>query len=370
MEQFKLFILTIVLCLAASPVYAVKVFLLEGGQAPDNYASRAVIPKEDYLTIEVKSMQLNKTTVGFKKYYASTQGTFKFQTIGQGELVKFESVTKPSKLIELDGKHQDRIAHFNQNLLGPVPYAGGPLHIAIGLLSVKSVDLSEPYLKLLGSIGESGGVSFLNKAMPFVPLIKEGVNVLAGTSGNSILQAAYDSKWDIVKTGYYVMVRDEEKKEGESDTEVSNLEYFYTASKKRFDYKSLKIIRDTNIPGDLVLADLNNTKIEGISYVIVFVNASNTREDYGLIPEISKAYNETFNLLFSGDVKAAEESLLILNTKVRQSWDLQLAHKIKLIAELKIDFDKAKKELLENKQPSPLTRNIRELNSYSIFNNH
>lgn len=366
MNVLKLTLIIIIASLISSPAYAVILFHLDGNKVPNNYKSKQAKSGEDYLTIQVKSMQINRTTIGFNKYYASVQGNFKFDSIFEGKLVEFETVTKPSKLLELDKKHQDRIVQFNQDLLGPIPYAGGKLHLEIGLISVKSIDLSEPYLKLLGSIGSTAGVSLINNAMPFIPLIKEGVDVLTNTGGNSQLQAAYDSKWDIINTGYYVLVRDINKKEWEDDVEISNSSDFVKNSKSEFDYKSFKIIEDTNIPGDLILADKNDKKIEGVSYVIIFVDAKNIRDDWYKIPEINKAYKETFDLLFSKKVEDAEKQLVILNDKIRQSWDLQLNHKKNLINSIKNEFDNTKRDL-DIKAAKP-ARKLKPLESHVIFN--
>lgn len=308
---------------------------MAGDQTEDGLQSRPLVEDEDYFSVTVRTMRLNKTTRGFSKYYAAVYGNFEFLALG-GK-VDIQTVTDPSKFNEIDAKRTDRIAYFNQPVLGPVPYRGGSIDAEIGLFAVKSTDLTEPYLQLLGEVGNQAGVSILSNMLSFSGLIKKGIGILTDTTEDARSEAAYDTVWENPKTGYYVVI---------SNNEVAMTD--------------LRIV-SSGTPGDVVLANREGEEVQGYSYTIVSVTAVKKHPYWKLMKEINDAHREAFDLLYDGNESAAREALSNFRRVVLKSRDLISYHKQELIKQVNKRFEE---EALIHYLEAP---DVPSLGEYDVF---
>ena len=107
---------------------------------------------------------------------------------------------------ELDSKHLERVITVNKPILGPVPYIG-QLSLELGLFSVKGSDLAGPYIDVLTSVGETAGVGFSSKALPFVDPLRKGLDLLFGNNNQAELEIELDESWNKGETGTWLVIR-------------------------------------------------------------------------------------------------------------------------------------------------------------------
>ena len=79
--------------------------------------------------------------------------------------------------------------------------------LTVALFSVKSADLAAPYLELLTSLANTGGVAFLSAAKPYVEPLRKGADLLFGTAGASQLEIGFDRDFTALEAGYYLAMR-------------------------------------------------------------------------------------------------------------------------------------------------------------------
>jgi hypothetical protein len=120
---------------------------------------------------------------------------------------EFSGVVTPQLLANVKAGRLDRVIHADYRLLGPVPYIGGTIEAQVGLLSVPSSELTEPYLNLLQKLGERAVVPFVSLARPFVEPLVQGVNLLAGGGKGTNVEIGLDVSWSQVRAGHVVAVR-------------------------------------------------------------------------------------------------------------------------------------------------------------------
>jgi hypothetical protein len=172
--------------------------------------------EEYYVTIDLDSMRVPGVSRGYTKLYGVVHSFISAPTFGAAENAEFRAVTLPDHLKDKDATNLDGVLQLKKRLLGPIPYRGGQLKLEVGLFSVKSADLIDPYLKLLQEMSGQAGVAFVQTALPFVGLLKKGLDLLTGNAADSTLEIGLTTEleqpqpgWFLVMAGPKDLVKDE-----------------------------------------------------------------------------------------------------------------------------------------------------------------
>jgi hypothetical protein len=271
---------------------------------PGDIPHAAVPANSAYLSITLRSARIVDSRRGWTKFYpvVHSYASIPHRT---GELAEFQVVNSPSKLSELDSSHLDRIINLNHRLLGPTPYRGGDLKIEIGLFSVKSSDLAKPFLGVLETMATAAGVSFLSVAKPFVDPLKKGLELLFGSSDLS-LEIGLSTSAAKPETGYFFVMRAERGAVKSSDLKVA---------------------------ADFRLVDRSDKAVGKYPYLVFSVEASNSRDDFFMIPDIAEVYSELQEAGRKGKKAEAEEIFTTFKRTALTSPDLLAKHAQKLVQE-------------------------------------
>jgi len=122
-------------------------------------------------------------------------------------LAEFSTVVAPPAFGNVKAGRVDRFIQLDHRLLGPVPYIGGALQAQIGLFTVPSSELTEPYIRLLQTLGEQAVVPFMALARPFVKPLVQGMNLLAGGGRGANVEIGFDTVWPQVCAGRVLALR-------------------------------------------------------------------------------------------------------------------------------------------------------------------
>lgn len=268
-------------------------------QSPEGIDTKSVKSNEAYVHIFLKSMRLVNVRQGLSKFYPVLH-SYVSLSHKKGVMAEFNTVTMPKHLGEIDAKNLDRIVNFNQRLLGPIPYRGGDLSIEVGLFSIKSADLAKPFLDLLSEISDLSGVSYLGKAISYIGLLKQGINLLTSGSDDSILEIGLDQVFNPLETGYYVVMR---------------------APKQAIDASELMLSEH-----DYRLVMKDGSAIKDYPYFIIQISTTPTRDDWFMIPEIATAYQELEESMEQGNDENIKLNIQVFKRKVLTSKDLLYTH--------------------------------------------
>lgn len=281
-------------------------------QTPGNVTYAQVNAGEEYLNVILKSMRIVDVRKGLSKFYATVHSHIELGHIDQG-IANFNYVTTPGNLEKLDSSNLDRVVNLNRRLLGPVPYVGGDVTLEIGLFSIKEADLAAPFINLLTSMSSLGGVSFISAALPYVKPLEEGVKLLTGSSGDTILEIGYNTQMTEVQTGYYVVMRVDKDK-----VDVNNL------------------VID---PKDYRLIDKKTKQsISDYPYMVFEISSSKTRNDWFNIPEVAVAYNQLRKLVKEREYNQAQDALRTFQSIVATSADMIQSDATALSAKVTADI--------------------------------
>ncbi len=255
-----------------------------------------------------------------------------------GNIAKFNSLTTPSELSNIDSIHVDRVIRMNSRLLGPIPYRGGDVEMQLGLFSIKGENLAGPYLQLLQTMAKTAGVSYINMALPFVEPIVSGINLLCGAQNDSVLEIGLSDTIDKPETGYFVVMR---------------------APRGTISLSDLRLDQDSK------LVDGSGKLIADYPYIVFSVEASDHRPDWANIPEIADAHNKLIEAVHSRDSGKVNDAFSAFRITTITNPDLFSSDAEAIVKEVDNDVSKALPEMTTvTRGPPP---KIRGLDEISLF---
>jgi len=260
-------------------------------------------PDDAYIEIFVESLRLKQA----RRFGTGFHGlVYLFARLSQegAEDAELAAVSKPAKLAELDAANLDRVITVSDRMMGAVPWRGGTLGLELGLFSVKKGNLLSPLLDYVARVSEAGGVSFIGQVKPFLPLITQGMDLIAGQTQDAVIEVALDTTISLKMSRLCAIVA----------VPKSSLE----GAKLTLDPSDRKLLRD-------------GQPLEE-AYCVFSIRRTDQKADYGAIPELKAAWAGLRSAIQSNDRAQAEASLGAFSRTVTVSPDLIDRDKERLIA--------------------------------------
>jgi hypothetical protein len=279
--------------------------LMVGTKAPNPQT----LPVDDcYIDLRVSSVRIPKSRKFTSNFYGVVHA---FTTVVRERKVAAETaaVLAPKNLYNVDPAHANRAVMVDERVMGLMPWRGDVLKLELGLFSVKAADLVEPYVDFLGKLAGTTGVGCVSAVTPFVPLIKDGIQLLTGPKGGATLEVGISKNFDGVTGTYALIGRD----------------------KADFDMSKLSVD-----PSDHKLL-FNNQPLDNVAYLVFEIRMTDRQPGYGSIPELSDAFDAVANAAKEAD---AREALVVLKRKLLWSPDLITTDATKLYQMIKDRVDR------------------------------
>jgi hypothetical protein len=277
-----------------------------------NISGKPVVPDQCYVELYVESLRLEKA----RRFATTFHGViYSFASLARDGANKAElaSVTKPQNLATLDANNLDRVITVSKRIMGAMPWRGDPFGLELGLFSVKSGNLLTPLINYVTKVSEKAGVSAVTKLDPFVPLITEGLDIIAGQTNETEIELAIDTDLSLNESRLCALI-----------------------AKPRGTIDGAQLAID---PNDRKL--LQNGKPLDAAYCVFSIRSSDRNPNWGAIPALQEAYAEFTKAILSGKHKEAEEALAAFNRQVIVSPDLITSDKDKLKGKAKADLHDA-----------------------------
>jgi hypothetical protein len=256
----------------SNPLYAkahAPIFRPIVDPGPDPQVVRPLVVDQDYVTVRLKSLRIVNVRKGVDRFYGCVHGFIALLDRRVG-VAEFHTISTSEQLKRLDLSDTHRVADQDIPLLKNAPYRGD-LHLELGLFSVQSSDLTEPYLNLLGSITKAAGVGLLQTALSFAAPLKTGIDLLVGAKAME-LEVGVNTEPKNLATGTYLVMR---APSPQSNIKAEELQF--TASGE--------------------LKDGTGKMIDDHPYMVFTVEAAVVRNDWFLIPEIKIAHDKMMEAL-------------------------------------------------------------------------
>lgn len=313
---------------------------IPANKTPEGLAHASISPEEGYLNIWLQSFRITSVRRGLKNFYGTVYSFISLPILdgNGGKKAEFQVTTTPGQLKNIDAAHVDRILVLNHRLLGPIPYRGGDVEVEVGLFSVKEADLTGPFLSILDSLSKTAGVSFISAALPFAGPLKQGIDLLSGTSSDSILEIGLSTVYSPGETGYFAVMR---------------------AQPNQVDASQFRIDNNRQLVDDKTGAPIAN-----YPYLVFRVEVSKQRDDWFLIPDIAAAHQALRAEIKSGVLSKINDAFAVFRRTALSSPDLVLADAQRLVAKTDADV----KAVVGTAQTAATTGNtIGELKDLALY---
>lgn len=285
---------------------------LAAEQVPDALPHDPIAPESGYVSGFLRSMWITRVRDGVTRFYGTLQSHASLPHLGSGA-AEFQVVVSPPDLRDLDPSQAHRVVTRNMRLFGPVPYRGGDLELEVGLFSVKAGDLVGPFLDLLETLGGAAGVSLVAAARPFAAPVRRGFDLLTGSDGDAILEIGLATTFSRPETGYFVVMRG-------PDDEVD--------------------LTSVTVTPDFRLRTPDGAFVTEFPYAVIAVEASPTRDDWFLVPDLATAYGVLREDVAKGRLETVRESLAMFKRTTLTSPDLLAHDAVRLVEKVGAEIDR------------------------------
>jgi hypothetical protein len=233
-----------------------------------------------------------------------------------GTKAEFNVITTPQQLKNLDTKRLNKVLTQSRRLLGPIPYYGGDIEVEIGLFSIKSGDLVEPFLSTLEGFASIAGVSVLETAMPFVAPLRKGIQLLLDSQGDSVLEIGLHTELDTVTPGVYAVIG---------------------VDRNSLDEQKIKLDAQYQVVYD------DGKPMRDYPYFVMEITHSTRHENWPDIPSLGKPYKDLHLAVLDDDIARVQESFAVFRRTVMMSPDLIESHAQNLVKDVQDKVDDALK---------------------------
>ncbi|WP_353067720.1 hypothetical protein RBB77_23145 [Tunturibacter psychrotolerans] len=183
---------------------------------------------------------------------------------------------------------------------------------AFGLFSVKSGNLLTPILNYITSVSATAGISYVGAIKPFLPLITEGMDLIAGQTQDTALEVGIDTDLTLTKICVAAVI---------------------DRPKGSIDEKKLSLDTDGRLLLDSVPLDCG--------YATFSLRRTLQKSDYGEIPEHKERYAAIQSAIEANSQKDAKDALIAFRLATIASPDLISSDARKLVARAKEKIDEA-----------------------------
>lgn len=285
----------------APPIDLTFVPSIAGAETVIPEIKNSISPDACYIELYLESVRLSRA----RKFFTRFQGVaYSFVTLArEGEPhAQLASISKPEKLVELDRNSIDNVIVVSKQMMGPAAFRGGPVLLEFGLFSVKSGNLLSPVLDYVTRVSAAAGNSYVGAIKPFLPLITEGMDLIAGQREDAALEVGVDTSLNM-STGCVSAIIDQPR--------------------GSIDVAKLSLDEDRKL--------LLSGKPLNAGYAVFSFRPTLEKYDYGEIPELKERFAAINSAIRAGKAKEAQDALTAFRLAAIASPDLIPVDAIKLV---------------------------------------
>ncbi len=271
----------------------------------------AIEPDSCYIELYLESLRLARARVFATRFHGVAYSFVTLPREGE-QRAQLTAVSKPEKLAELDKGSIDRVITLSKQMMGPTAFRGGPVSLEFGLFSVKSGNLLTPLLDYVTRVSTAAGISYVGAIKPFVPLITEGMDLIAGQVQDTALEVGVDTDLTLTTGSVAAII-----------------------ARPKGSINPVKLSLD----GDRRLL-LDGEPLD-CGYATFSLRRTLVKSDYGEIPELKERYAAIQSAIKSNKEKDARDALTAFRLAAIASPDLIPSDARKLVGKVKAKLDEA-----------------------------
>jgi hypothetical protein len=271
---------------------------LDDSGVPDDVKSPAIPQgQECYLSLVIESMRVTHVRIGFDRFHAVVHAAMEVPHRGYADgIMRMRSVIAPDTFKDVVKTGFDKMIAVSKVVGSPVAYRGGKVTVEVGLLSVRSTDLSAPYVGLLESISKGVPGSPISGVLAAMDPLKEGVRLLLGSANAAKLEVGLDMDMAAPQPGCWALI-------AVPKDQVEATQLVVDKTDRRLSVKGGRGLTDA-------------------SYVVFSIRASDRNPGWREIPSVKGDYEAIERRVLDQDYPGAKEALASFKSRVLFSPDL------------------------------------------------
>lgn len=275
-----------------------------------------------YFRLWLTEMYLKKEREWFKSWYPVVHSLVRFQFGSQS--VEIPHLAGPMHLEGVNDASLDRVIGLNHNLTTLMPYNGGVVELAAGLLAMEGKNYLNSAIKVMGDLSGMLVVPQLSAALAIAGPIANGVqDLLSGGNGQMDLglhqsfTGAGGGGANDLKPGYIAVLLGDESK---------------------YDLNQFWVEHDRLRYG---MSQEASQPLTGVTHMLFRIESRTERDDWMGLTNIIEARDEALKEISNGS-EQADAAIKRTIFLVRTSPDLTRADRKRVADALKTEFDEAK----------------------------
>lgn len=276
-----------------------------------------------YFRLWLTEMYLKKEREWFKSWHPVVHSLVRFQFGSQS--VEIPHVAGPMHLKGVSETNLERALQLNYNLTTLMPYNGGVVEVAAGLLAMEGKNYLNSAIKVMGDLSGMLVVPQLSAALAIAGPIANGVQDLL-TGGNGQMDLGLHQAFtgaggggaNDLRPGYIAVILADESKYDRRQFWVENDRLRYGASQEA------------------------SQPLAGVTHMLFRIEARTERDDWMGLTTIIQSRDEALKALAEGNSEQADTAVKRTIYLVRTSPDLTRADRKRVADALKAEFDEAK----------------------------
>jgi hypothetical protein len=275
---------------------------------------------ENYFRLWLKEMYLKDDREWFVNRYPVVHSLVKFQ-FGDNPEVIIPHVAGSTNIAELKSESLGNVIQMSHRLTTLIPFNGGSVEIAIGLVAMKGENYLKNVIKILGSFA----------AMLTQPQLSLAINVA------DKLTTGIQDLFDAIEGNLHLGLSQTFTAQPSSGMNQLKAQYIAVIKAERKDISEDKLW----IKGDqLYYGDRNsNAPFMNYEHMLVLLEKCNERDDWNSIKNINENLKKAREIL-GVDKNLAEKFKAAATVAARTSDDLTLIDKFRVIKAIDDEFEK------------------------------
>ena len=276
-----------------------------------------------YFRLWLTEMYLKKEREWFKSWYPVVHSLVRFQFGSQ--VVEIPNVAGPMHLKDVNESSLERALQLNYNLTTLMPYNGGVVEVAAGLLAMEGKNYLKSAIKVMGDLSGMLVVPQLSAALAVAAPIANGVQDLL-TGGNGQMELGLHQAFtgaggggaNDLRPGYIAVLLADESKYDKGQFWVENDRLRYGASQAA------------------------SQPLTGVTHMLFRIESRTERDDWMGLMTIVQSRDEALKAISEANSEQADTAIKRTIYLVRTSPDLTRADRKRVADALKAEFDEAK----------------------------
>lgn len=181
-------------------------FIEDVAVAGSTISTQPIANDQCYVELYVDSLRLGHA----RKFATTFNGVvYAFATTAKEGAMpsKLSAVTKPQEITNVGDADLNNVITFSKRMFKVIPWRGDPLELELGLFSVKTGNIASDIADYVVRLSNTISPGITSTFDPLVPLVTEGLDMMAGQTEDVELELAVDSSLELQSGKHYALIR-------------------------------------------------------------------------------------------------------------------------------------------------------------------